>query len=78
MAWLAMFQVFDRWEQFYDGLDESDLAEDQLQIRFYNEAKKGNMKCARLLLQDRSGGEYETVYIEDVDTPTSLLGDLRR
>lgn len=75
-AWIAMFRVFDEWERFYDGLDESDSKADRRQIRLYNEAKKGNMECARLLLQDRSGGEYETVYIEDPDTPASLLGDL--
>lgn len=77
-AWLAMFRAFDEWECFYDGLDESDSKEYPLQIRLYNEAKKGNMECARLLLQDRSGGEYESVYVEDIDTPASLLGKLDR
>lgn len=77
-AWLAMFRVFDEWEQFYDGLDDSDSKADRRQIRLYNEAKKGNMEYARLLLQDRSGGEYESVYVEDIDTPASLLGELDR
>lgn len=72
-AWLAMFRVFDEWEQFYDGLDESDSPADINQRKFYREAKKGDMAFARRLLQDRSGGEYEIVYVEDIDTPASLL-----
>lgn len=77
-AWLAMFRVFDEWEHFYDGLADSDLAKDRLQRMYYRQAKNGHMASARLLLQDRSGGEYETVYTQDVDTPASLLGKLDR
>lgn len=75
-AWLAMFRVFDEWEHFYEGLDESEAREDTHQRKLYHRAKRGNMQCARLLLQDRSGGEYESVYVEDIYTPASLLGVL--
>lgn len=75
-AWLAMFRVFDEWEQFYDGLGESDLPAERYQRKYYREAKKGNKECAMRLLKDRSGAEYEIVYVEDIDTPASLLKEL--
>lgn len=75
-AWLAMFRLFDEWENLYDGIDDPDSREDLRHRKLYRGAKKGNMEYARRLLQERNGGEYETVYVENVDTPANLLRNL--
>lgn len=68
-AWLMMFRTLYEWNQCYYDM-EGDEA------KAYAAAKGGCGWAANWLLQQRNGGEYESVEIEHLETPTSMEGHL--
>lgn len=68
-AWLTMFESLDQWECFYEDLEDDEL-------EWHRQAKNGNWKAAKWLLESRSYGEYENVSVESIDTPETLFDKL--
>ncbi len=70
LAWLAMFRLLDKYEHYYDDYMEPDEQE------LYEQAKRGNAKSARWLLETRTDYEYERVSVELAHSPKEFLASL--